>query len=464
MKDLTCRVLVVGGGPGGYVCAIRAGQLGLDTVLVERAELGGTCLNVGCIPSKALIHTAEQFHAATDTASETGLSIGKATVDMGRNVAWRRSIVDRLNRGVAGLLKKAKVRVITGEARFLDGKTVEVTDGSSSYRINADDVVIATGSEPVSLTDVPFGGPVLSSTEALSLTDVPDRLVVVGGGYIGLELGTAFAKLGAKVTVVEAGDRLLPQYDSALTKPVADRLKSLSVTVHIGTTVVSVSKTGGAVTLQLRTPDGTERTLEAEKTLVTIGRRPNAGSAGLSDLGLDMAGPAIAIDDRCRTSMRGVYAIGDVTGEPMLAHRAMAQGAMVADLLAGKKRKWDVRAIPAICFTDPEIVQVGQTAEEAKRQGIEVKVSEFPLAANGRAMTRDRTDGFVRVVAEKATGVLLGIQAVGTEISELSAAFSIALEMGARAEDIAATIHAHPTQGEGFQEAALGVMGHALHI
>jgi dihydrolipoamide dehydrogenase len=465
MKEISCKLLVIGAGPGGYVCAIRAGQLGVDTVIVERGKPGGTCLNVGCIPSKALIHAAEEYEQAMHMAegkSPLGISVQKPKLDLGKTVAWKDGIVGRLNSGVSGLLKKAKVKIVEGTAKFRDGKTVEVETETGLQVIRAEMVVIATGSAPVELPFLPFGGSVISSTEALALQKMPEKLVVVGGGYIGLELGIALAKMGAKVSVVEALPRILPQYDAELTRPVAKRLAELGIEVLTGAKARGLASKGGA--LLVETADGAEKKIAADKILVTVGRRPVTEGVGLEELALDMAGKFIRIDDQCRTSMRGVYAIGDVTGEPMLAHRAMAQGEMVAEIAAGNKRSWDKRGIPAVCFTDPEIVTVGLSPDEARAHGREIKVGIFPFSANGRAMTMLGEAGFVRVVARADNHLVLGIQAVGHGVSELSTAFGLALEMGARLEDIAGTIHAHPTQGEGFQEAALKALGHALHI
>ena len=464
MKEISCKLLVIGAGPGGYVCAIRAGQLGIDTVIVEAAKPGGTCLNVGCIPSKALIHAAEEFEKVSHMAggkSPLGISLSKPALDLSTTVAWKDGIVSRLTSGVAGLLKKARVKTVYGWATFRDGKTVEVETEIGVQVIRAETVVIATGSAPVELPFLPFGGPVISSTEALALGDVPTKLAVVGGGYIGLELGIAFAKMGAKVTVVEALPRLLAQYDAELTRPVVKRLAELGVDVLVNAKAKGISTKGDA--LLVETSDGKSTKIAADKILVTVGRKPVTEGWGLEQIDLDRAGKFIRIDDQCRTSMRGIFAIGDVTGEPMLAHRAMAQGEMVAEIVAGHKRNWDKRAIPAVCFTDPELVTAGLSPEEAKGQG-EIKIGLFPFAANGRAMTKLGEEGFVRVVARADNHLVLGIQAVGHGVSELAAAFGLALEMGARLEDIAGTIHAHPTQGEGFQEAALKALGHALHI
>ncbi|WP_027059287.1 dihydrolipoyl dehydrogenase [Mesorhizobium loti] len=464
MKEISCKLLVIGAGPGGYVCAIRAGQLGVDTVIVEAGKPGGTCLNVGCIPSKALIHAAEEFEKVSHMAggnSPLGISVTAPVLDLGKTVAWKDGIVSRLNSGVAGLLKKAGVKTVQGWATFRDGKTVAVETETGTQIIRAETIVIATGSAPVELPFLPFGGPVISSTDALALSEVPKKLAVVGGGYIGLELGMAFAKMGAKVTVVEALPRVLAQYDAELTRPVVKRLVALGVDVMLGAKAKGLSKKGDA--LLVETADGKSVEIAADKILVTVGRKPVTEGWGLDQIDLDRAGKFIKIDDQCRTSMRGIFAIGDVTGEPMLAHRAMAQGEMVAEIVAGDKRSWDKRSIPAVCFTDPELVTAGLSPEEAKAQG-EIKIGLFPFAANGRAMTKLGEDGFVRVVARADNHLVLGIQAVGQGVSELAAAFGLALEMGARLEDIAGTIHAHPTQGEGFQEAALKALGHALHI
>ena len=464
MKEISCKLLVIGAGPGGYVCAVRAGQLGLDTVIVEKARPGGTCLNVGCIPSKALIHAADEFFKVRGMAAgddPLGISLAAPAIDMGRTVAWKDRIVGRLNTGVAGLLKKAGVKSVQGHARFRDGKTVEVETETGAQIVRAETIVIATGSAPVELPFLPFGGNVISSTGALSLKAVPATLAVVGGGYIGLELGIAFAKLGAKVTIVEALPRILPLYDADLVRPVAKRLSELGVTVLSGAKAKGLSQGGDA--LAVETAEGKVEIVPAERVLVTVGRRPATQGWGLEEIDLDMAGPFIRIDEQCRTSMRGVYAIGDVTGEPMLAHRAMAQGEMAAEIVAGHRRSWDKRCIPAVCFTDPEIVSVGLSPDEARQAGTEVKIGQFPFSANGRAMTLQGEAGFVRVVARADNHLVLGIQAVGAGVSELSAAFALAVEMGARLEDVAGTVHAHPTQSEGFQEAALKALGRGLH-
>jgi dihydrolipoamide dehydrogenase len=455
-------VLIIGGGPCGYVAGIRCGQLGLETVVVDEQPMGGTCLNVGCIPSKALIHAADEWAAINDGAGlgRLGITAAPGSIDLAATVGWKDGIVERLNRGVGSLLAKAGTGTVNGRATVLDGKTCDVTNSEGSrVRYAAEHLVLATGSVPVALPGMPFGGSVVSSTGALSMTEVPPTLAVVGGGYIGVELGTAFAKLGSTVTIVEAEDRLLPQYDAALTRPVADRLAELGVTI-LTATMVSGLGAGGAI---VEHEDG-RRTIEAEKILVTVGRRPNTSGWGLDELALTMNGPFIDVDERGHTSMRDVWAIGDVTGEPMLAHRAMKQGETVAAAIAGHPARFDPLAIPAIVFSDPEIVTVGLDPGQAEERHGKTLVGRFPLSASSRSMTLDRSDGFVRVVARANDHVVVGIQAVGSSVAELSGAFGGAIEMGARLDDLAATIYAHPTIGEAFAEASEVALGSPLHI
>ena len=458
---MNTTLLVIGGGPGGYVAAIRAGQLGIPTILVEGAALGGTCLNVGCIPSKAVIHAAEAFAEATHWAggdAKIGIRVEKPTIDLAATMKWKDGIVGKLTGGVGALLKKNGVQVVRGWARIVDGKTVAVGD---DLRITCEHLLLAAGSDAVELPMMKFGGDVISSTEALALARVPKRLAVVGAGYIGLELGMAWRKLGAEVLVVEALDRILPAYDDELTRPVGAALKRLGVELYLGHKVEGLAEGGG---LRVTDPDGASKTLAADKILVAVGRKPHTQGWGLESLMLDMKGRAVKVDDQCRTSMRNVWAIGDLTGEPMLAHRGMAQGEMVAEVIAGKTRRFEPAAIAAVCFTDPEVVTCGLDAAEAQATGHDVISAMFPFAANGRSMTLESTDGFVRVVARKDNHLILGWQAVGKGVSELAAAFGQSIEMGARLEDVGHTIHAHPTLGEAVQEAALRALGHALHI
>lgn len=468
MQTTSTTLVVIGGGPGGYIAAIRAAQLKIPTILIEGDHLGGTCLNIGCIPSKALIHAAEEFEKAKHYAhgSALGIQVSAPSINIDQTVSWKDGIVKRLTTGVGALLKKNGAQVVKGWAQILDGKTVAVMhDGKEVQRITCEHLLIASGSSAVELPFMPFGsgdGKVISSTEALSPTNIPKKLVVVGGGYIGLELGIAYRKLGSEVSVVESLDRILPAYDEELTKVIRTALEQAGIEVHLGCTVQGMNADNSAV--RIKNAAGEESELACDKVLVAVGRRPRTEGFGLESLMLDMSGRSIKIDDQCRTSMRNVWAIGDVAGEPMLAHRAMAQGEMVAEIIAGKRRQFMPAAIPAVCFTDPELVVVGKSPQEAQDAGIDIISANFPFAANGRSMTLESSEGFVRVVARKDNHLILGWQAVGKGVSELSAAFGLSLEMGSTLEDVAGTIHSHPTLGEAVQEAALRALGHALHI
>ncbi|HET8746497.1 MAG TPA: dihydrolipoyl dehydrogenase [Ramlibacter sp.] len=464
MKNKNTTLLVIGGGPAGYVTAIRAGQLGVPTVLVEEDRLGGTCLNIGCIPSKALIHAADAYARTQSYTGEAplGIRVPSASIDLAQTQRWKDGIVGKLTGGVGALLRKAGVQVVQGRATLVDGKTVDVAVADEPLRIQCEHLVLATGSDPVALPDLPWGGPVIGSTEALALTKIPKHLVVVGAGYIGLELGTAYRKLGSEVAVVEATGRILPAYDEELTKPVLASLRKLGVTLHLNCTAEGLTARGNG--LRIRSSKADEYVLPADYVLVAAGRRPRTAGFNLESLALDMNGRAVKVDAQCRTSMRNVWAIGDLTGEPMLAHRGMAQGEMVAEIIAGAKRRFEPVAIPAVCFTDPELVVAGLSPAEAAAAGQETLVANFPFMANGRALSMEAAEGFVRVVARKDNHQILGWQAVGQGVSELSAAFCHSLEMGARLEDVAGIIHAHPTLGEAVQETALRALGHALHI
>jgi dihydrolipoamide dehydrogenase len=458
-ETLRPRVLVIGGGPGGYVAAIRAGQLGLDTVLVDAGRLGGTCLLRGCIPSKALIHAADKFASIT-SGGPLGIALDSPPrLDFGKTVAWKDGIVDRLSNGVAGLLSRAKVRVVQGWARFTDAKSCTVETAAGAVAIVAEHVILAAGSEAVALPELRFGDAVISSTEALALAAVPQRLVVVGAGYIGLELGIAFRKLGAAVTIVEAADRILPRYDEALTRPVRRWLQRNGVALHLGAKVTGRDADGR---LLVATRQGS-LAFDTDKVLVTVGRRPLTEGWGLEDMAVDMAGRFVKVDDQCRSAMRNVWAIGDLVGEPMLAHKAMAQGAMVAEIIAGQRRHFDPASVAAIVFSEPEIVVAGMLPEEA---GEPATAAVFPFAANGRALTLEAgaDGGFVRVIARRDDQRILGIQAVGRHVGELAGEFAHALAMGAVLDDLAHTIHVHPTLGEAAGEAALLGLGHALHL
>lgn len=466
-ETLTPKLLIVGGGPGGYVAAIRAGQLGIDTVLVEADRLGGTCLIRGCIPSKVLIHAAGLYDEMVETSRKQrfGITLTKPPkLNIAKTVAWKNDVVDKLNSGVTALLKRANVKVITGWARFSDAKSCAVDTGRGQIQIVAEHVLMATGSVPVELPGLPFGGKVISSSEALSPSGLPQSLVVVGAGYVGLELGVAYRKLGVAVTIVEARDRILPQYDRQLTDPVHAWLVRHGVTVYLGAKALGLEG-GDDGSLLIETSEGDGVALEADRVLVTIGRKPNLSGWGLEQMNLAMRDGFVRVDDRCQTATTNVWAIGDLIGEPMLAHKASAQGEMVAEIISGVRRRFDATVIPEVCFTEPEIVSVG-TSVDVVGNGDEFLVGRFPFAANGRALSMDVGDdgGFVRVIARKADHRIVGIQAVGAHISELSSQFATLIEMGAVLEDVAGIIHAHPTMGEAVFEASLKASDHAIHI
>ena len=470
-----CKVLVVGAGPGGYVAAIRSAQLGLDTVIVEGDKAGGTCLIRGCIPSKAIIHAAERFESLQQHANEgghMGLSLAaEPQIDMAALVDWKDAIVERLNKGVAALLKGAGAELVKGWATFTGPKkcTVETTEGLLD--IEAENVIIATGSSHIDLPFMPCDEEfVLSSTGALDLQKLPKSAAIVGGGYIGLELGCALAKLGTDVTVVEGMDSILGIMDKEIRRPLEIWLKKHKVAVHTNALARGTEIKGKGASRKAHLTfekDGEEQTIKVDKVLVTVGRSPNTKGWGLENMGvrMDTGGRFIRIDRQSRTNVPGVYAIGDVAGEPMLAHKASAQGEMVAEIIAGHNRSFDKVAIPAIVFTEPEIVSVGLSPDEAKDRGEEVITGKFPLAANGRALTleAEKTAGFIRVTARESDHVILGIQAVGSHVAELHGEFVLALEMGALLEDIADTVHAHPTMTEAFHEGVLKTLGHAIH-
>lgn len=461
MSEIRTTLLVIGGGPGGYVCASRAARLGVDTILVEKVHLGGTCLNVGCIPSKALIHAADLYATARQQADAgtCGVTVGQPNLDFAATRAWMDGVTGKLRGGVTQLMEKSGVKTLLGHARFVDGKTVEVAGETGTTTVRASHIVIATGSTPVDLPGLPTGGDVLDSTAALALDEPPARLAVIGAGYIGLELGTAFAKLGSQVTLIEAADSILPQYDDKLVRPMKRRLGELGINLRTGTRVSGWDDEAKALTV---TRGDNPETLLFDKVLVTVGRTANTEGLGLSELQLQMEGAFIRIDDECRTSMRGVHAIGDVTPGPMLAHRATAQAVVVADIVAGHSAAWDKTCIPAVCFTDPEIASVGLSPADAEALG-PVETSEFFFRANGRALILDDTEGFVRIVARASDHVVLGVQATGPGVSEMAGEFALAIESGLRAEDLAATIHPHPSVSESVQESALGLASMSNH-
>jgi dihydrolipoamide dehydrogenase len=459
------EVLVVGGGPGGYVAAIRAGKRGLDAALVERDAVGGTCLNHGCIPSKALLSGADIAHRAAG-AEHIGVHADPA-IDLATMVEWKDDVVTRLTRGVGALCEKAGVDMIEGEATFtaLGEATIAHADGTEST-ISFEHAVVATGSRPATIPDFAFDGEnVISSKEALALESAPEALVVVGAGYIGMELATAFRKVGTRVTVLEMLPDALPGFPADATDVVRDRAADLGVDFHFGETAQGWAEEDDGVLVTTETEEGGTATYEGDAVLVAVGREPVTDELGLEELGVEVGEDGfVATDEEARTDVEDVYAVGDLTGEPMLAHAAMREGEVAADVIAGEPAALDQRTVPAAVFTDPEIGAVGMTEADAEAAGFEPVVGEMPLRASGRALTLDDRDGFVRIVADAEDEFVLGARIVAPEASELIAEVGLAIEMGAQLEDVAGTIHTHPTLSEAVREAAMAARGEAIHL
>ncbi|MBS1961719.1 MAG: dihydrolipoyl dehydrogenase [Bdellovibrionales bacterium] len=461
MATKQADVIVLGAGPAGYVCAIRLAQLGKKVTVVDRAEVGGVCLNRGCIPSKALIYAGTLFEKLHH-AEEMGITVKGASLDMKKLVAWKETVVKKLTGGVAGLLKANGCEFIAGDAKFTGPKTMEVKTKSGTDTLTFNTCVVATGSRPARLPGFEIDHEVvLDSTSALSQDEQPETMLCIGGGYIGLELGTFYAKIGTKVTVVEAGPGLLGGVDPELSAVVKKGLEKRGVELKIGVGVKSMTKTkkGAEVTFA----DGKKGTYE--KVLVTIGRTPNSDGIGLEKTGAKIDAKGFLVVDAARkTNVPSLYAIGDIAGQPLLAHKGSKEGIVAAEAIAGKKTVYDVLGMPAVIFTDPEIATVGLTEAEAKAKGFTVQVGKFPFAANGRALSVSEPDGFVKMIGDAKTGRLLGVHIVGAEASNLIAEATLAIEMGAQVEDLALTVHAHPTLPETLMEAAEATLGHAIHI
>jgi dihydrolipoamide dehydrogenase len=458
-------VAVIGAGPGGYVAAIRAGQLGLRTVVIEQENLGGECLNHGCIPSKALIHAAESYAGLAELKT-FGVTVEGAALDWAAAVAWKDRIVKRLTGGVATLLKAAGVEVVVGRARFVDSHTLAVTGPESERAIHARHVILAVGSQPFEVPGLPFDGRfVISSREALKLTAVPPRLIVVGGGYIGLEMGTVFAMAGAAVTVVELLDGLLPGHSRDAVKVLDRGLRRLKVKALVNTKAAGLEIVGDVARLTVEGPGGARQTLDAEKILVTVGRKPR-----LADLGLENTGVRrnerwlIEVDAARRTADPAIFAIGDITPGPALAHKASAEGLVAAAAIAGQPAAFQPKGVPSVAFTLPEVASVGVTKERAAAEGIDADDASFPYLPLGRALTMGASDGYFKWTFARSTGAILGCEIVGREASNLIGEAALAIEKGLTLSDVAATIHPHPTLGEGLHEAAELGLGWPVHL
>ncbi|MEQ1888384.1 MAG: dihydrolipoyl dehydrogenase [Alphaproteobacteria bacterium] len=463
----TFDLVVIGGGPGGYICAIRAAQLGMRVACVEkRATLGGTCLNVGCIPSKALLHASELFAHSAQLAA-FGIKTGKVSLDLPAMMAHKEKTVSELTKGVEFLFKKNKITHIAGAARLAGQGQVEVRLNEGAAQVlTATHIVIATGSQPASLPGIEIDEDrIVSSTGALSLKGVPKQLLVVGGGVIGLELGSVWARLGAQITVVEFLDHIIPGADREVGRNFQRMLKKQGMEFRLSTKVTGIEKSGKGLKVSIEAAaGGTPEVLDADVALIAIGRKPYTDDLGLEAVGVATDRGMIVTDPHYRTNVEGVYAIGDVISGPMLAHKAEDEGVALAELLAGKAGHVNYAVIPGVIYTSPEVAWVGKTEEQLKDEGIAYKAGKFPFAANARAKVAGNTEGFVKVLADAATDRVLGVHMIGPDAGNMIGEAALAMEFGASSEDIARTCHAHPTLSESLKEAALAVENRTLNF
>src|SRR5699024_8527572 len=455
--------LVVGAGPGGYVAAIRAAQLGQKVTIVDKGDLGGTCLNVGCIPSKAMIQAGHMAQNAKGS-EDMGITSENVKVDFAKVQEWKGGIVNRLTSGVESLLKGNKVDIVKGEVYFVDQNSVRIMDENNSQTYKFNNCIIATGSTPIEIPSFPFSDRVLDSTGALALKELPESIVVIGGGYIGTELGSAYANLGTKVTIIEGEKEILSTFDKSMTNVVKRRLKQKDVDIVTDAMAKGVEESDDGVKVTYEA-GGKEETIQADYVLVTVGRRPNTSDIGLEQAGVEVDDRGLVkIDKQCRTSVPNIYAIGDIVEGLPLAHKASYEGKVAAEAISGHKSEIDYIGMPSVVFSDPEMASVGYTEKEAKEAGIDVKVAKFPFAANGRALSMNETDGALTLVTRKEDGLIIGGQIVGANASDMIAEIGLAIEAGMTAEDIALTVHAHPTLGEITMEAAEVALGTPIHI
>ncbi|GGG53727.1 dihydrolipoyl dehydrogenase [Paenibacillus radicis (ex Gao et al. 2016)] len=441
--------LVIGSGPGGYVAALRSAQLGMKTAVVERNQIGGVCTHVGCIPSKALIAESHRYQLLNQRNNANDSLIFESAQ------AFKQGVVNKQAGGVRFLLKNAGVQIVEGEASFIDEHTALIKGAGSEQYISFKNAILATGSRPIELPALPFGGRILSSTEALSLSHIPGSLIIIGGGYIGVELGQMYAKFGTKVTILEGAEQALPGFEPELTAPVLKQLKADGVTIITGAIASTAEQTADSVTLHY-SQNQKQQFIQADYALVTVGRKPNTdGNLGLERIGLPVTSRGlIETDEQGRTAVPHIFAIGDITAGPALAHKASYEAKVAAEAIAGQPSTIDYKAIPLVMFSEPELASVGLSETEAKAKGIAVVTGKSPFSINGRALALQATDGFVKIVADEASKAIIGAQIVGVEASTLISELALAIEMGATAEDLALTIHPHPTLGEVIMEAS----------
>lgn len=455
--------IVIGAGPGGYPCAIRLGQLGKKTLIVDKANWGGVCLNVGCIPSKAMISAAKRYKAVI-TAGDFGIKVeGPVSADMSGIQKFKNGVVDKLTKGISQLLKANGVDMLQGSALLTGPTSLTVQTEKGHALLTADNIVLATGSRPIEIPGFSFEHPdVICSTGALALKEIPDRMVVIGGGVIGLELGSVYAKLGCAVTVVEMTDSLLPGVDKAAAKVVARKAKKDGIVIMTSARALGYEALDDGLVLKVETKKG-EVSLTVDKIFVAVGRRPNTENLGLEEVGVALDGPFIGTDAAMRTNIPSIFAIGDVVGQPMLAHKATHEAEVVAEVIAGHDVVFNALTIPSVIFTDPEVAVAGLSEEQAKKRG-KIKVGKVPYAAIGRSLTTGEPDGFIKVIIDAADHAILGVTVVGANASDLISEAALAIEMGCTALDIGLTIHPHPTFGEGVMEAAKAALGEAVHV
>ncbi|MEB3286866.1 MAG: dihydrolipoyl dehydrogenase [Vampirovibrionales bacterium] len=458
--------VVIGAGPGGYTAAIRLAQLGQRTVLVEKNALGGVCLNVGCIPSKALIY-AGSLYEKIQHVSDFGIEVDNVRLDMPKLQGWKNDVVKKLTGGVGQLMKANGVEVIYGRAEFTSPNALRITKPDNDIEtLEAKHFIIATGSSPVQIPGFEFNGKtILDSTDALALANVPKTMAVIGGGVIGLEIGILYQKLGTDVTVIEMAPQILPGMDAEIVQQLSRSLKKRKMTVYTGAKAKSAKSSVASVSLAFEDAKGQAQTLDVEKILVAVGRKANTKGLGLDKAGVTLNERGIIeVDAQLRTNVPHIFAIGDVTQSPWLAHKASKEATVAAAVIAGSNEVLDYRAMPAAVFTDPEIATVGLSEEEANTQGMSVKVGKFPFQASGRALSMNQPEGFVKVIADAKTDVVLGVHMIGPDVAELIAEAALAIELGATAEDLALTVHTHPTLPESLMEAAEAVHQKAIHI
>lgn len=456
--------VVIGSGPGGYVAAIRAAEMGQKVAIIERTAIGGVCLNVGCIPSKALIAAGHHYQEAQDS-SLFGISTKEVALDFAKTQAWKNDgVVNKLTSGVRMLLKKHKVEIIEGEAFFVDAHTLRVIHPDNAQTYSFNHAIVATGSRPIEIKGFPFGGRILDSTGGLNLPEVPKTFVIIGGGVIGAELGSAYANLGAEVTILEGSPSILPTFEKDMVKLVVDDFKKKGVQIVTSAMAKEAIDNGENVTIRYEA-DGKENTITADYVMVTVGRRPNTDDLGLEQAGVQIGDRGlVAVDEQGRTNVPNIFAIGDIVPGAALAHKASYEGKIAAEAISGKKVAVDYKAMPSVAFTDPELATVGMTIAQAKEAGIDATAYKFPFAGNGRALSLGKTEGFLRLVTTNEDHIIIGAQIGGVGASDMISELALAIESGMNAEDIALTIHPHPSLGEIVMDASELALGLPIHI